>query len=245
VQVFQPKFCKLEIFLIHLYLISNDHFEKIFMSIQLGKEALLLPEEIEKASMAIIAREAGEHGFSTERWAVVSRMIHTSADFEYLHSVRFHPRAVESGISALLMGRSVITDTNMVLAGLRKKDLDGLGCPFRCYIDDPEAIKLAARKGSTRAEAAVDRALPDMEQGIYVVGNAPTALLRLINLLGQGRAAPALIVGLPVGFVNAVESKDLLAGLDVPFITNKGRKGGSNVAAAVVNSLIILARKQR
>ena len=194
--------------------------------------------------MAIIAREAGEHGFSSEHWAVVSRMIHTSADFEYLRSVRFHPRAVESGISALLKGRPVITDTSMALAGLRKKDLGEMGCPCLCYIDDPEVISLAAGKGSTRAEAAVDRALPDMKEGIYVVGNAPTALLRLIDLLKQGRAAPALIVGVPVGFVNAVESKDLLAGQDVPYITNKGRKGGSNVAAAVVNSLILLARKQ-
>jgi len=201
----------------------------------------MLPQEIEQKSMEIIASEAGSHAFPPDQWAVVSRMIHTSADFEYMQSVRFHPRAVQSGLEVIRAGRTIVTDTNMVLAGLRKKDLARLGCRAVCYMDDPEAARLALEKGTTRAEIAVDMALDEMQGGIYVVGNAPTALLRLILLIREGKAMPALVVGLPVGFVNAAESKDELAGLDIPFITNDGRKGGSNVAAAVVNSLVIRA----
>ncbi len=201
----------------------------------------MLPQEIEQKSMEIIASEAGEHSFSPDQWAVVSRMIHTSADFEYMQSVRLHPRAVESGLEAIRAGRTIVTDTNMVLAGLRKKDLAGFGCRAICYMDNPEAVRLAREKGTTRAEAAVDMALDEMQGGIYVVGNAPTALLHLIHLIREGQARPALVVGLPVGFVNAAESKAELEGLDTPYITNTGRKGGSNVAAAVVNSLVIMA----
>ena len=201
----------------------------------------MLPQEIEQKSMEIIASEAGGHSFSAGQWAVVSRMIHTSADFEYMQSIRFLPLAGESGVEAIKSGRTIVTDTNMVLAGLRKKDLAGMGCRAVCYMDDPDAARLAREKGTTRAEAAVDMALDDMQGGIYVVGNAPTALLRLILLIREGKARPGLVVGLPVGFVNAAESKAELAGLDIPFITNLGRKGGSNVAAAVVNSLVIMA----
>ncbi len=201
----------------------------------------MLPQEIEQKSMEIIASEAGRHAFPPDQWAVVSRMIHTSADFEYMQSVRFHPRAVQSGLEVIRAGRTIVTDTNMVLAGLRKKDLARLGCRAVCYMDDPEAARLALEKGTTRAEIAVDMALDEMQGGIYVVGNAPTALLRLILLIREGKAMPALVVGMPVGFVNAAESKDELAGLDIPFIANDGRKGGSNVAAAVVNSLVIMA----
>ncbi|WP_291323666.1 precorrin-8X methylmutase [Desulfonatronospira sp.] len=201
----------------------------------------MLPQEIEQKSMQIIAREALGHGFNPQEWAVVSRMIHTSADFDYLKSIRIHSLAIESGIKAIKQGRSVITDTNMALAGLRKNDLAGFGCHTLCFIQDPRAARMAREHETTRAEAAVDLALDHMQGSIYVVGNAPTALMRLISLIQEGRASPALVVGLPVGFVNAAESKAELAGMKVPHITNHGRKGGSNVAAAVVNSLVIMA----
>ncbi len=200
------------------------------------------PDEIEKKSFAIISAEAGDHGLDADTWAVVARMIHTSADFEYLETVRIHPRAIAAGIDAIRNGRPVITDTNMARAGIRKSDLKTFGGEVKCYMDDPAVKQIASQKVITRAAAAVDAALDTISGGIYVVGNAPTALLRLMSHIRAETALPALIVGLPVGFVNAAESKADLLNLDVPYITNVGRKGGSNVAAAVVNSLILLAR---
>ena len=199
------------------------------------------PAEIEAMSFKIIDAEAGPHGFSSEQWTIVRRMIHTSADFEYLETVRFHPNAVAAGLDAIRNARTIITDTNMAKAGIRIGDLQRFGVQVKCYITDPTVSQKAAAEGTTRAKAAVDAALPDIPDGIYVVGNAPTALLRLIDLVKGGQALPALIVGLPVGFVNAAESKAALIELDCPYITNVGRKGGSNVAAAVVNALVKLA----
>ena len=202
------------------------------------------PLEIELESFRIIEREAGPHEFTPEQWPIVRRMIHTSADFDYLRTVRFHPRAVSAGIEALRAGRPVITDTNMARAGIRKQDAARLAVAVTCRMDDPAVHAAARRSGTTRAEAAVDAAVAEMGGGIYVVGNAPTALLRLTDRVVSGQARPALIVGLPVGFVNAAESKAALAALDHPFITNEGRKGGSNVAAAVVNALLLLAQEK-
>ncbi len=200
------------------------------------------PDEIEKKSFAIISAEAGDHGLDADTWAVVSRMIHTSADFEYLESVRIHPRAIAAGVEAIRSARPVITDTNMARAGIRKRDVETFGGEVKCYMEEAVVKQIAEQKGITRAAAAVDAALDTISGAIYVVGNAPTALLRLIAHIRAETALPALIVGLPVGFVNAAESKADLLNLDVPYITNAGRKGGSNVAAAVVNSLILLAR---
>lgn len=205
----------------------------------------MTPAEIEALSFSIIDQEAGEHGFPADRWTVVRRMIHTSADFDYLESVRFHPDAVEAGIRALRAGRTVVTDTNMARAGIRRKAVQDFGGSLECLIDDPTVAHAARDSGCTRAMAAVDAAIPLMRDGIYVVGNAPTALLRLIELIRDGKARPALVVGLPVGFVNAAESKAMLVeATGVPFISNAGRKGGSNVAAGVVNALILLALEQ-
>lgn len=199
------------------------------------------PEEIEAASFAIIDREAGPHGFSDDAWQIVRRVIHTSADFEYLQTIRIHPRAIAAGVAAIRSGRPLFTDTRMALAGIRRPMLERFGVPAACEIDAAEVRAAARAAGTTRAEAAVDAAAPRMAGGIYAIGNAPTALLRLIALLERGQAAPALVVGFPVGFVNAAESKAALARLDHPFITALGRKGGSNVAAAVVNALLLLA----
>jgi len=202
------------------------------------------PAEIEALSFRIIDQEAGDHGFPEDQWTIVRRMIHTSADFEYLTSVRFHAGAVHAGIAAITAGRNIVTDTHMARAGIRKSAILRFGGSLECLIDDPTVAHAARDSGCTRARAAVDAAMPMMRKGIYVIGNAPTALLRLMELIRAGQAAPALVVGLPVGFVNAAESKALLVGMDIPFISNVGRKGGSNVAASVVNALIVLALAQ-
>lgn len=199
------------------------------------------PEEIERTSFEIIDQEAGPHHFSEQQWSIVRRMIHTTADFEFKEMVRFHPDAVAVGIGAIRQGKMVITDTNMARAGIRTKDLAQFGVKVNCHINDPQIYARAKTDGTTRASAAVDMAATDMAGGIYVVGNAPTALLRLIELINAKKARPALIVGLPVGFVNAAESKAALMETGYPYITNVGRKGGSNVAASVVNALAILA----
>jgi precorrin-8X/cobalt-precorrin-8 methylmutase len=202
------------------------------------------PGDIEAESFRIIDREAGPHGFGPEEWQVVRRMIHTSADFDYLKTVRFHPNAIAAGLAVIRSGRTIITDTHMARAGIRKPNLQRFGIVVKCFIDEPETHAAAVSKGGTRAAAAVDAAAAEMQDGIYVVGNAPTALLRLIERVRLNQVRPALIVGLPVGFVNAAESKAALAQLDHPYITNTGRKGGSNVAAAVVNALLLLAHEK-
>ena len=206
---------------------------------------MMKPEEIEHASFEIIDREAGPHNFSDQQWCVVRRMIHTTADFEFKEMVRFHPDAMAAGIGAIRQGRAVITDTNMARAGIRTRDLARFGVTVKCYMNDPLIHAAAKNNGTTRARTAVDMAVADMAGGIYVVGNAPTALLRLLELIHEKKAHPALIVGLPVGFVNAAESKADLMETGYPYISNVGRKGGSNVAASVVNALAILAGDAR
>jgi precorrin-8X/cobalt-precorrin-8 methylmutase len=201
----------------------------------------MTPETIERDSFAIIEREAGPHGFGPDEWPVVRRMIHTTADFDYLASVRIHPRAIAAGVAAIRAGRTIVTDTAMCRAGIRQSLLQPFGARLACLMGDPETAALAASGHTTRAAAAVLRAVPLMQDGIYVVGNAPTALLRLMELMENGAAHPALVIGLPVGFVNAAESKAALAAGRWPFITNVGRKGGSNLAASVVNALALLA----
>jgi precorrin-8X/cobalt-precorrin-8 methylmutase len=202
------------------------------------------PHEIEQRSFEIIEAEAGCHDFSPPAWSVVRRMIHTSADFEYLQSIRMHPRAVEAGVAAIRRGCTIFCDTHMLRSGIRSRDLTRLGATAECLMAEPQIAGAALENGVTRARVAVEAAAERMADGIYAVGNAPTALLRLIELIGQGRACPALVIGLPVGFVNAAESKAALLGLDVPYITNVGRKGGSNVAAGVINALILLALQE-
>jgi len=202
------------------------------------------PGEIESTSFDIIDREVGKHDFKESQWTIVRRMIHTTADFEFKDMVRFHPQAVAVGIDAIRGGNMIITDTNMARVGIRTQELARYGATVKCYISDPRIREIAESNGTTRAKAAVDMAADDMQGGIYVVGNAPTALLRLIELVKDARVRPALIIGLPVGFVNAAESKAALMEMDYPYISNIGRKGGSNLAAAVVNALTILAGKE-
>ena len=199
------------------------------------------PDEIENLSFQIIEREIGAHNLRNEQWIIVRRMIHTSADFGYKDMVRFHPDAIKSGLDAIRSGKNIITDTNMARVGIRKREIEQFGGRVKCYINDQQVHSNAKATGVTRAKIAVDMAVEDMQGGIYVIGNAPTALLRLIELVKEQKARPALIIGLPVGFVNAAESKAALMELDYPYISNVGRKGGSNVAASVVNALSIMA----
>ncbi len=202
------------------------------------------PEAIESQSFKIIDAEAGPHDFSPSHWRIIQRVIHTSADFEYMKTLRFHPDAIEAGTNAIRQGCAIVTDTNMALAGIRKKEIQRFGGSVQCFIADPAVSKTAGETGFTRAKVAVDAAVDLVKNGIYAIGNAPTALLRLIELINEKRATPALVIGLPVGFVNAAESKAALMEVDIPYITNVGRKGGSNVAAAVINALLILATEK-
>ncbi|OPX36201.1 MAG: precorrin-8X methylmutase [Desulfobacteraceae bacterium 4484_190.1] len=197
------------------------------------------PHDIEKRSFEIIDSEVPEpRPFKGKEWRVVRRMIHTTADFELLSLAVFHPNALKSGMEALKSGCIIVTDTEMARKGITVRRMEKLGCRVKCYINDPDVKETALRKKTTRALAAVDHAASCLNHHIFVIGNAPTALLRLLDLIEKGRCKPALIVGIPVGFVNAAESKELLLNQNqIPFITIRGRKGGSALAATVINEL--------
>lgn len=205
------------------------------------------PEEIEEESFRIIDAEAGDHGWPGAEWQIVRRAIHTSADFEYSQSMVLSEDVVRMAVAALKSGAGIVTDTNMALAGISKPRLTTFGCSVSCHVADPDVTELAKSEGVTRSIAAMRKAVANPENRIFVIGNAPTALFELLRLIETGAAKPALIIALPVGFVGAEESKNALASgsHDIPFITNIGRKGGSNVAAAVVNALAILAGSQQ
>ncbi|GAB6060211.1 precorrin-8X methylmutase [Desulfonatronum parangueonense] len=199
--------------------------------------------DIENESMRIIDAEAPAPGpFDETQWPVVRRMIHASADFELLDLVWFHPQAVVAAVYALRRGCAVITDTRMALAGLSARLYDPLGCERYCLINDPRTLERAKATGSTRAAAAVDVAAAEHRDAIWVVGNAPTALLRLLELVDVGRVVPALVIGMPVGFVQAAESKQALQEHNhIASILIRGRKGGSALAAAALNALAGMA----
>lgn len=202
----------------------------------------LRPEQIEAESFRIIEAELGPHSWQPGEWQVVRRAIHTSADFDYARTMAFSPNALELGIEALRRGRGLVTDTTMALAGINKRLLARFGIKASCFVADPEVAAQAADAGITRSIAAMRKAAADPSNGVYVIGNAPTALFELLRLVREEGLRPELVIGLPVGFVGAEESKEaLIREASVPFITNRGRKGGSNVAAAAVNALLLLA----
>jgi precorrin-8X/cobalt-precorrin-8 methylmutase len=202
------------------------------------------PAKIEELSFKIIEEEAGDHGLNAAEWAVVQRLIHTTADFEFIKNTRFHPQAVAAGIAAIRSGAAIFTDTRMAQAGITRRRLAQFGCEVHCYIDDHEVITVAKRENITRAAAAVSQAKELLHGGMAVIGNAPTALIELVRLHEQGILQPALVVGVPVGFVNAAEAKELLMASGLVYISVAGRKGGSAVAAAAVNAIANLAAKQ-
>jgi len=203
------------------------------------------PEEIEKESFRIIDAEAGSHDWPAAEWEIVRRVIHTSADFEYVQSLVMSDGFAQKGCEALKNGYGIVTDTQMALSGISRLKIKPFGNSVVCHVADPDVAEEAQRTGATRSVMAMRKALKDPNNRIFAIGNAPTALFELLRLARSGEAKPALIIGLPVGFVGAAESHAALAesGLDVPFLTNIGRKGGSNAAAAVINALAVLAAK--
>lgn len=205
-----------------------------------------LPADIERTSISIITRELDELGLTPppETAAVVKRVIHTTADFDYAKNLRFTPGAVQAAVRTLQRGAVIVTDTNMALAGISRPGLAKLGCEAVCYMADPAVAEAAKQAGTTRAVAAMHRAAREHPGAILAVGNAPTALLTIAEEIESG-LRPALVIGVPVGFVNVVESKETLFAVceqhGVPAIAAMGRKGGSNVAAAICNALVYSA----
>jgi precorrin-8X/cobalt-precorrin-8 methylmutase len=204
--------------------------------------AILDPSAIEAESFAIIDREVGEHGYDGRQWPVVRRIIHTTADFDFARTTCFSPGSVEAGIAALRRGVSILADTQMVLAGVNKMRLAALGGDIRCHVADADVAAQARALGITRSILATRKGAAE-DCGIYLIGNAPTALFELLKMAETGAVRPALVVGVPVGFVGAEESKEALFASGLPFITCRGRKGGSAIAAAILNALMILAEE--
>lgn len=198
------------------------------------------PGDIEKRSFEILSGILGERTFPPLQEPVIKRVIHTTADFEYADALKFSPEAVEKGIEAVLAGCNIVTDTKMAAAGINKKILGKYGGQVISFMDD-EAVAVEARERNvTRASVCMEKAAEDRKNMIFALGNAPTALIRLYELVKEGKVSPALVIGVPVGFVNVVESKELFMKAGVPYIISEGRKGGSNVAAAIVNAILYM-----
>jgi len=194
--------------------------------------------DIEKRSFEIITESLQNIPIDPENEAVVKRVIHTTADFDYAQTLTFSPHAVAAGIAALRKGCDIVTDTEMAKAGINKRVLAKLGGQVHCFISDADVARQAREREVTRATVSMERAAELPRPCIFAIGNAPTALFALRELLDAGAVHPALIIGVPVGFVNVVESKELILEADVPCIVSRGRKGGSNVAAAICNALL-------
>ncbi len=201
--------------------------------------------DIERRSMEMIEREVGKHSYGELEWLIVRRVIHATADFDFAgrNAIVFHNQAVDSALKAIANGCSIVGDSDIVLAGLNKKSLADFKLRTICRISDPSVAGEAARQNKTRAETAMRVSAAEMKNGIVAIGNAPTALYEVIRMAGEG-IRPALIIGVPVGFVAAAESKEELLKVDIPYITNKGRKGGSVVAASILNALFGIYRER-
>lgn len=200
----------------------------------------IAPQDIEAESFRIIERELGPTGFSPEEFAVVRRCIHATGDFTFAENMRFHPQAINAGLAAIRAGKNILVDVNMAASGISSTLLTRFGGRVICRVAEPETAAMAKTNGTTRSDAAMSRSVAD-NIGIVAVGNAPTALLKVMELIDRGLFAPDLIIGVPVGFVNASESKEILVQQSYPFITALGRKGGTPVAVAAVNALLRLA----
>ena len=202
-------------------------------------------QSIEDRSMEIIDHEIGSHSYKEKEWPIVRRVIHSTADFDFAreNSILFHKDAIESGTKALKNGCSIVVDVNGVSGLLNKQNLKDFGNKIICKISDPRVIENAKIENKTRSQISMRMSELEMEGGIVVIGNAPTALLEVIKMIKENVAKPALVIGIPVGFISASESKEELCSIDLPYITNKGRKGGSPSAAAMVNALFKLIRE--
>lgn len=204
----------------------------------LDKIEFVKPGDIEARSMEIITGELGDTAWEEPEFSVVRRCIHTSADFDYNINLKFSANACKKGIQALRNGADIVTDTRMAMSGINKRRLAEYGGQVHCFIDDETVIKEAKQRGVTRAAICMERGAGIKKPVIFAIGNAPTALIRLYELVESGAVKPELVIGVPVGFVNVVESKELFMQADVPWIIAAGRKGGSNVAAAICNALL-------
>ncbi len=199
---------------------------------------IIKPMDIEKRSFEIITELLGDRKLDSENELVIKRVIHTTADFDYADNLVFSEHAVRKGIEALKAGCDIVTDTQMARSGINKTVLEKLGGTVHCFMSDPEVAAEAKSRGITRAVVSMEHAARLTKPLIFAIGNAPTALMRLRELIDAGEVAPALVIGVPVGFVNVVESKEQIIQSSAPHIVARGRKGGSNVAAAIVNALL-------
>ena len=203
------------------------------------------PRDIESRSFQIITEELGDKQLIRGTELIVKRCIHTSADFDYADNLAFSEDVVNKAIEAIKNGACIVTDTQMAKSGINKKALARYGGEVYCFMSDEDVAKEAKEKGSTRATVCMDKAAAMDKPLIFAIGNAPTALVRLYELITEGKLKPELIIGVPVGFVNVVQSKELIMETDAPYIVAKGRKGGSNIAACIVNALLYMIDDKR
>lgn len=201
----------------------------------------IAPSEIEARSMEIISKELDCRRFPEEQLPIIKRVIHTSADFDYADNLFFSENAVAAGLEAVRRGCTIVTDTEMARSGINKRVLGKFGGEALCFISDPDVARQARQRGVTRSAVCMEKAAGLKGPLILAIGNAPTALVRACELIEEGAFCPELVIGIPVGFVNVVQSKELLMGVSVNQIVARGRKGGSNVAAAICNALIYTA----
>lgn len=204
----------------------------------LNEIKIVKPNEIEKRSMEIITQELNGRTWPEPQFSIVKRCIHTSADFDYADNLCFSENAAMLGVEALRKGAVIVTDTKMAWSGINKKKLAEYGGEAYCFMSDEDVAKEAQERGCTRAAICMERGAALGKEVIFAVGNAPTALIRLYELIQEGKVNPALIIGAPVGFVNVVEAKELIMTAGVPYIVPRGRKGGSNIAATICNAML-------
>ena len=200
---------------------------------------------IEDESMQIIDDEVGPHQYDKFQWPIVRRVIHATADFDFAekNKIIFHKDAVMNGINALKEGCSIVVDVNGVIGGMNKQNPKDFGNKVICNISDLDIAERAKKENKTRSQMSMRAAASEINGGVVAIGNAPNALLEVIHMISEGITKPALIIGIPVGFVAAAESKEKLQTIDVPYITNAGRKGGSSCTASIVNALFKLLRE--
>lgn len=204
----------------------------------LNEIKIVKPNEIEKRSMEIITQELNGRTWTEPQFSIVKRCIHTSADFDYADNLCFSENVAMLGVEALRRGAVIVTDTKMAWSGINKKKLAEYGGEAYCFMSDEDVAKEAQERGCTRAAICMERGAALGKEVIFAVGNAPTALIRLYELIQEGKVNPALIIGAPVGFVNVVEAKELIMTAGVPYIVPRGRKGGSNIAATICNAML-------
>lgn len=210
----------------------------------MNEDLTLAPHEIEKKSFEILSAELGDRTFDPMEEPIIKRVIHTSADFSYADTLDFSPGAVKAGIEALQAGATVLTDTNMALAGISKTALGKLGAKALCFMADPDVAEAAKASHTTRAVVSMEKACSIEGPLVIAIGNAPTALLKICDLVEEGRLNPSLVIGVPVGFVNVVESKERAIDCKMNTIVARGRKGGSNIAAAIVNAIAYMITRK-